>query len=127
MNEKTMTLEELIQYAQEAKEETEKERLSIRDVKDQKRYEIIEKIIDMLRAKKGDSVTVKNRGTHWFAIDDAEYEVKKVVITLDEIYDIIRSIPALKPIMTYGGATLKVWFSETDATDADETDDSEDK
>ena len=63
MNEKTMTLEELIQYAQEAKEQTEKERLAQEAKKNEACIKIIKKIIDRLKEKKGEAVIVKNSGT----------------------------------------------------------------
>ncbi len=131
MNEKTMTLEELIQYAQEAKEQTEKERLAQEAKKNEACIKIIKKIIDRLKEKKGEAVIVKNSGTHWFKIDDEEYEVEKVAITLDDIKEVIDKIPALEATWTNLSdepiTVLEVTFSETKATEMLETDGSEDK
>lgn len=120
MNENGITLEELCQYAQEAKEKTEKERLSLKAQKEQDCYKIIRKIIDRLIAKKGDAVTVKKRGTNWFAINEEEYEVL-IPISLDDIKEIIDTIPALEARWTDLDnepiTVLEVTFSETKATD----------
>ena len=116
MNEKTMTLEELCQYAQEGKEKTEKERLSKKAQRKQACYEIIEKIIDRLVADKGDAVKVWEIGKLCFNINVVSYEVT-VAITLDDIKAVIDLIPALEAeIVSVEGTykrSLKVWFSET--------------
>ena len=127
MNENPMTFEELVDYAQEAKEQKEKERLAAK--KNEACIDIIKKIIDRLKAKKGETAKVKQFGTNWIIIDNVEDEVE-VVITLDDIKEVIDKIPALEARLTElcrGITVLEVTFSETKATEMLETDGNEDK
>lgn len=116
MNETTMTLEELCQYAQEAKDEIERERLD-RETKQNEAYSnIIKKIVDKLKTFKGEKVKVIAVGASEFTMNYEKYEVE-VEITLNDIKTVIDLIPALEanfvdldnePI-----TVLEVKFSET--------------
>lgn len=132
MNETTMTLEELCQYAQEAKEQTEKEvaaeRQNLIAKKNEAFSSIIKYSVDKLKTRKGREVTIISTGTAHFRVDDTELETP-VEIDLAEIKNLIGVIPALKVDMheSDSGRMLKVTFSKTEETEMLETDGSEDK
>lgn len=125
MNENGLTLEELVNYAQEAKEQTEKERLAQGVKKNEACIDIIKKIVDKLKSKGGQEVIVRATGAQSFNLDKDDWELPvwevPVVITLDDIKAVIDRIPALEanfvdldnePI-----TVLEVTFSETEPTE----------
>lgn len=119
MNEKTMTLGELMLYAWEAKEQTEKEQEEEerKKLKAQKQVDcinLIKEIIDELKANKGQrTTTVEQTGMMSFKINDKEFDVSSC-IQLEDIKTMINiGIPALQAniINEDGVRFLKVWFS----------------
>lgn len=123
MNETTMTLEELVKYAQEAKEQTEKEVEEERQnqiaIKNTAYHNIIKNIIDKLKEKKGKAVSVEISAADAVSISGEEYTLPIIGINLEEIEAKIKLIPALKATIKdfSGGSILEVTFSETEPTE----------
>lgn len=117
MNEDKMRLEELANYAQEAKDQVEKRRLEQAVKKQQELYRFIKKIIDMLKEKEEKTVRVRKTGTNWFEVDDSEIEVATVEISINNVENVINCIPALESyeIEAENDIVLEVKFSETKA------------
>lgn len=118
MNETTMTLEELCQYAQEAKDKVEKERLAQEAKKNEVYSNIIKDIIDKLKANKGRTVKLEVFDINTVKIDREKNEVS-IPIVFNEIETIIGLIPALhaERFDYTKGKTLEVTFSETEPTE----------
>ena len=119
-----ITFEELCNYAQDAKNET-------ANKKEHVCFKIIKSIVDELRTKR--EVIVRQVDKYSVMLNGTSFNVdidNLVEITLDDIKTIIDKIPALEAefIQLDGESTrgLKVMFSKTESTDANETDGSKD-
>lgn len=122
MNEKTMTFEELINYAQEAKEKAEKELLHNNEC-----INFIKGIIDRLANMR--EVRVLQESIHRFIVNGSESIMMMETIYLEDLKKMIDRIPALYADIIDDeddGKILVVRFSKTaEATKAIETDGSE--
>lgn len=120
-----MTLEKLCKYAQKAKDKNTHQKELVC-------FDIIESIIDELGTKR--EVIVREEGAYSLKLNKTNFDIdidNLVEITIEDIKTIIDKIPALEAefIKLDDESTrgLKVMFSKTESTDADETDSSKDK
>lgn len=126
MEGRTMTLEELVKYANDAKNEHEKREIEKNIPKSNAIRKIIEKAIDALKDNDGAGVAIKKVGEATFLIDRVEYyfsenDIPTTGIELEDIKEVIDQIPALKAsYIARQNEPLMVWFSKTVANSSEQ-------